>query len=198
MAISAVVAVGDAANPLIARLKQKALEIKVGPGSDASSDMGPVVSAQARDRIVGYFARGSAAGATIVVDGPDCTVDSSPDGFFVGPTLFDHVATKMDIYTDEILGPVLCVLRVDTLNEAHRANQCQSVRQRYRGLHEERKRSAHFSARHQGRHGRHQRSDTGADGVLFFRRLESIALRRPSYSRTGGRDVLHPREGRHQ
>jgi malonate-semialdehyde dehydrogenase (acetylating) / methylmalonate-semialdehyde dehydrogenase len=94
MAISAVVAVGDAANPLIARLKQKALEIKVGPGSDASSDMGPVVSAQARDRIVGYFARGSAAGATIVVDGPDCTVDSSPDGFFVGPTLFDHVVTK--------------------------------------------------------------------------------------------------------
>jgi malonate-semialdehyde dehydrogenase (acetylating) / methylmalonate-semialdehyde dehydrogenase len=118
MAISAVLAVGDAADPLVARLKQKALEIKVGPGSDASSDMGPVVSAQARDRIVGYIARGSAAGATIIVDGRDCTVDASPEGFFVGPTLFDHVATKMDIYTDEIFGPVLCVLRVDTLNEA--------------------------------------------------------------------------------
>jgi malonate-semialdehyde dehydrogenase (acetylating)/methylmalonate-semialdehyde dehydrogenase len=118
MAISAVVAVGDAGDPLVARLKQKALEIKVGPGSDASSDMGPVVTAQARDRIVGYIARGAAAGATAVVDGRDCRVASNPDGFFVGPTLFDKVTPKMEIYTDEIFGPVLSVVRVDTLNDA--------------------------------------------------------------------------------
>jgi len=118
MAISAVVTVGDAADPLIARLKQKALEIKVGPGSDANSDMGPVVTAQARDRIVGYIARGADAGATLVVDGRDCAIDGSPNGFFVGPTLFDNVATNMEIYTDEIFGPVLSVLRVDTLDEA--------------------------------------------------------------------------------
>jgi malonate-semialdehyde dehydrogenase (acetylating)/methylmalonate-semialdehyde dehydrogenase len=118
MAISAVVAVGDAADPLIARLKKKALEINVGPGSDAKSDMGPVVTAQARDRILGYIARGAEAGATVVVDGRDCAVASSPNGFFVGPTLFDNVGTKMEIYTDEIFGPVLSVLRVETLNEA--------------------------------------------------------------------------------
>ncbi len=118
MAISAVVAVGDAADPLVARLKQKALEIKVGPGSDDTADMGPVVSAQARERIVGYIARGAGAGATAVVDGRDCRVASSPDGYFVGPTLFDNVHTSMEIYTDEIFGPVLSVLRVETLNAA--------------------------------------------------------------------------------
>src|SRR5450631_43093 len=118
MAISAVVAVGDAGDALIGRLKQKALEIKVGPGSDPSSDMGPVVTAQARDRIVGYIARGAAAGAEAVVDGRDCRVAGNPDGFFVGPTLFDKVTPKMEIYTDEIFGPALVVVRVDTLREA--------------------------------------------------------------------------------
>ena len=118
MAISAVVAVGDAGDALIARLKAKALEIKVGPGSDASSDMGPVVTAQARDRIAGYITRGADAGATVVVDGRDCTVDGYPGGFYVGPTIFDNVATTMDIYTDEIFGPVLSVVRADTLSDA--------------------------------------------------------------------------------
>ena len=118
MAISAVVAVGDAGDALIGRLKQKALEIKVGPGSDPSSDMGPVVTAQARDRIAGYITRGGAAGATLVVDGRDCRVEGYPNGFFVGPTIFDHVRTGAEIYTDEIFGPVLVVLRVDTLDEA--------------------------------------------------------------------------------
>jgi malonate-semialdehyde dehydrogenase (acetylating) / methylmalonate-semialdehyde dehydrogenase len=118
MAISAVVAVGAAGDALVGRLKQKALEIKVGPGSDASSDMGPVVTAQARDRIAGYITRGADAGATLVVDGRDCQVDGYANGFYVGPTIFDHVRTAMDIYTDEIFGPVLCVVRADTLDEA--------------------------------------------------------------------------------
>jgi malonate-semialdehyde dehydrogenase (acetylating)/methylmalonate-semialdehyde dehydrogenase len=118
MAISAVVAVGDAGDPLVARLKQKAREIRVGPGSDASSDMGPVVTAQARDRIAGYISRGADAGATVVVDGRDCRVEGYPNGFFVGPTIFDHVRTAMDIYTDEIFGPVLCVVRAETLDDA--------------------------------------------------------------------------------
>jgi malonate-semialdehyde dehydrogenase (acetylating)/methylmalonate-semialdehyde dehydrogenase len=118
MAISAVVAVGAAADPLVARLKQKALDLKVGPGSDPSADMGPVVTAQARDRIAGAITRGTDAGATLAVDGRDCRVDGYPNGFFVGPTIFDHVSTAMDVYTEEIFGPVLCVLRVETLDEA--------------------------------------------------------------------------------
>jgi malonate-semialdehyde dehydrogenase (acetylating)/methylmalonate-semialdehyde dehydrogenase len=118
MAISAVVAVGDAGDALIAKLRQKAEEVKVGPGRDAASDMGPVVTPEARDRITGYVGRGQEAGATLVVDGRGLTVPDYENGFFVGPTLFDRVTTDMDIYTDEIFGPVLVVLRADSFAEA--------------------------------------------------------------------------------
>ena len=116
MAIAVTVAVGDVAEPLIERLTQKAREINVGPGLDPSSDMGPVVTAQARDRIVGYIDQGVDAGATAVVDGRD--IDKDGEGFWVGPTLFDHVQTDMSIYKDEIFGPVLSVVRVPTLQDA--------------------------------------------------------------------------------
>jgi malonate-semialdehyde dehydrogenase (acetylating)/methylmalonate-semialdehyde dehydrogenase len=116
MAISVVVAVGAVADPLIERLRQKALEVIVGPGRDPESDMGPVVTPQARERIAGYIGSGVDAGAELVVDGRELEIDG--DGFFIGPTLFDKVATDMDIYTDEIFGPVLCVLRVASLEEA--------------------------------------------------------------------------------
>jgi len=118
MAISAVVAVGEAGDALVAKLKTKAEEITVGPGRDKASDMGPVVTPEARNRIIGYVDRGQQAGATLVVDGRGLTVDGHEDGFFVGPTLFDRVTTDMDIYTDEIFGPVLVVLRADTLEQA--------------------------------------------------------------------------------
>jgi len=116
MAISVAVAVGDAADPLIERLTAKAREVKVGPGLDPSSEMGPVVTPEARERIVGYIGKGVDAGADPVVDGRELEVDG--DGFFVGPTLFDNVQTDMEIYTDEIFGPVLAVVRVDTLEDA--------------------------------------------------------------------------------
>ena len=116
MAISVVVAVGDVADPLVERLGAKAREIRVGAGLDPTSEMGPVVTPQARDRIVGYIDKGVEAGATAVVDGRELEVEG--DGFFVGPTLFDNVSTDMDIYRDEIFGPVLSVVRVDTMAEA--------------------------------------------------------------------------------
>jgi malonate-semialdehyde dehydrogenase (acetylating)/methylmalonate-semialdehyde dehydrogenase len=116
MAISIAVAVGEVAEPLVERLRQKALEIKVGPGLDATSEMGPVVTAAARDRIVGYIGKGCDAGATAVVDGRGLEVEGG--GFFVGPTLFDNVGADMEIYTDEIFGPVLGVVRVPTLDAA--------------------------------------------------------------------------------
>jgi malonate-semialdehyde dehydrogenase (acetylating)/methylmalonate-semialdehyde dehydrogenase len=118
MAISAVVAVGEAGDALVANLRQKADEINVGPGRDSRSEMGPVVTAEARDRIIGYVGRGAEAGATLVVDGRDLTVKGNEDGFFVGPCLFDHVTTDMDIYRDEIFGPVLVVLRAGSYAEA--------------------------------------------------------------------------------
>jgi malonate-semialdehyde dehydrogenase (acetylating)/methylmalonate-semialdehyde dehydrogenase len=116
MAISVAVAVGDAAEPLIERLRTKALEVNVGPALEADSDMGPVITAQARDRIVGYVEQGVEAGAEPVVDGR--TLEPAGDGFWVGPTLFDGVTPEMSIYTDEIFGPVLCVVRVATLDDA--------------------------------------------------------------------------------
>jgi len=118
MAISAVVAVGSAGDSLVERLKQRAEDLQVGPGQDEASDMGPVVTPEARDRILGYVNGGADSAATLVVDGRDLTVDGHENGFFVGPCLFDHVTTNMHVYTDEIFGPVLVVLRADTLDEA--------------------------------------------------------------------------------
>ena len=116
MAVSVVVAVGDVADPLVDRLKQKALEVKVGPGLEPGSEMGPVVTSQARERIVGYIEQGAEAGAEPVVDGRQVELDG--EGFWVGPTLFDKVSTDMAIYRDEIFGPVLSVVRVPTLAAA--------------------------------------------------------------------------------
>jgi malonate-semialdehyde dehydrogenase (acetylating)/methylmalonate-semialdehyde dehydrogenase len=118
MAISVAVAVGDAADALVRRLEEKAREIRVGAGLDPTSEMGPVVTPEARDRITGYIGEGVEAGAVAVVDGRELEVEG--DGFFVGPTLFDRVETDMSIYTDEIFGPVLVLVRVDTLDDAIR------------------------------------------------------------------------------
>ena len=116
MAIAVAVAVGEAADPLVERLKAKAEAIKVGPGLEPESEMGPVVTPQARERITGYIDSGERDGARVVVDGRELEVPGG--GFFVGPTLFDGVAPEMEIYRDEIFGPVLGVVRVGTLDEA--------------------------------------------------------------------------------
>jgi len=113
MAISVAVAVGDAADELVEKLRAKALAVKVGPGLDPGSEMGPVVTSAARDRIVGYIGRGE---GDVVVDGRELEIEG--DGFWVGPTLIDNVSTDMSVYTDEIFGPVLVVTRVETLAEA--------------------------------------------------------------------------------
>jgi malonate-semialdehyde dehydrogenase (acetylating)/methylmalonate-semialdehyde dehydrogenase len=117
MAISAVVAVGSAADPLVEKIAERARGLRTGDGR-RGADMGPLVTAAARDRVAGYVDAGEAAGATVVVDGRQVSPDADGAGFFVGPTLFDHVTTDMLIYTDEIFGPVLSVLRVDTYDEA--------------------------------------------------------------------------------
>jgi malonate-semialdehyde dehydrogenase (acetylating)/methylmalonate-semialdehyde dehydrogenase len=114
MAISAVVAVGAAADPLVKLLEKKAKAIKVGPGDKDGVDMGPLVTAQHRDKVASYIEKGKSEGAALVVDGSRPPLK---EGFFLGTTLFDHVKPEMSIYRDEIFGPVLVVLRVKTLEE---------------------------------------------------------------------------------
>lgn len=118
MAISAVVAVGEAGDPLAARLADRARALKVGPSLDPGVDMGPVVTAEHRARIVGYIDAGVGEGASLLVDGRDLVVDGHERGFFVGPTLFDRVSPAMRIYQEEIFGPVLVVVRATSLDEA--------------------------------------------------------------------------------
>jgi malonate-semialdehyde dehydrogenase (acetylating)/methylmalonate-semialdehyde dehydrogenase len=118
MAVSAAVAVGRVGDALVDVLAERAKAVTVGPGTDPASEMGPVVTAEARDRIAGYVDSGERQGARVAVDGRGLVVHGHEDGFFLGPTVLDHVTTEMDAYRDEIFGPVLSVLRAGTVDEA--------------------------------------------------------------------------------
>jgi malonate-semialdehyde dehydrogenase (acetylating)/methylmalonate-semialdehyde dehydrogenase len=118
MAISAAVAVGPAGDDLVAAVSEKARAVKVGPGRETDSEMGPVVTAAARDRIVGLIGSGAEQGATLAVDGRGLTVPGHEKGFFVGPTVIDNVTREMDVYREEIFGPVLSVVRADSVDDA--------------------------------------------------------------------------------
>jgi len=118
MAISAVVAVGAAADPIVDALARKATALTVGPSRAEKVDMGPVVTGEHRRKILRYIDEGVAQGAGLVVDGRGITVPGHEQGFFLGPTLFDRVTPQMSIYQDEIFGPVLVVVRADSLDEA--------------------------------------------------------------------------------
>ena len=116
MAISVLVAVGDAAERLVPLMRERMRNIHVGDGMTANVDMGPLVTKQHLDRVRRYVDEGVAAGATLVADGRD--VDNDGDGFFLGPCLFYHVKPAMSIYTDEIFGPVLSVVRASSYDDA--------------------------------------------------------------------------------
>jgi malonate-semialdehyde dehydrogenase (acetylating)/methylmalonate-semialdehyde dehydrogenase len=118
MAISAVVGVGDAGDPLVEKLAARARKVSVGPGDAPDIEMGPVITCAARDRITGLIDRGVAEGAALVVDGRRPRIPGHDNGFYVGATLFDRVTPAMTIYREEIFGPVLCVLRADSLEDA--------------------------------------------------------------------------------
>ena len=116
MAVSAVVAVGGG-DPLVGALGERAAALTVGPGTDPASEVGPLITEAHRDRVAGYLASAEAEGAEVVVDGRRVEV-AGGRGFFLGPSLVDRVVPSMQVYRDEIFGPVLSVLRVDDLEEA--------------------------------------------------------------------------------
>jgi len=117
MAISVVVAVGASADPLVDAIRTRLPKITVGPGSDASAQMGPLVTREHRDKVASYLDKGREQGATVVADGREHSAYGG-DGFFLGPSLIDNVTPEMDSYRNEIFGPVLEVVRVPTYTDA--------------------------------------------------------------------------------
>jgi malonate-semialdehyde dehydrogenase (acetylating) / methylmalonate-semialdehyde dehydrogenase len=113
MAVSAVVAVGEAGDALVARVRERVADLRVGPGTDDESEMGPLVTSAHRDKVLSFIETGVNEGADLAIDGRDVTVEGHDQGFYLGPCLFDHVAPEMTIYQEEIFGPVLSMLRTD-------------------------------------------------------------------------------------
>jgi len=118
MAISVVAAVGDSADRLIPLLKKRIDKLRVGPASDAETEMGPVITLTQRDRIRALVDEGVEQGATLVSDGRGLEIPGHEKGFFIGPCLFDEVTPEMSIYQEEIFGPVLCVVRCEDFDSA--------------------------------------------------------------------------------
>ena len=122
MLFRSIVAVGAAADPLVAKLKEKAAALRIGPGHSKvdgkEMDMGPLVTKVHRDKVSSYVDKGAAEGAVMVLDGRGYKVKGHEEGFFLGATLLDKVRTDMAVYKEEIFGPVLVVVRVDTLEDA--------------------------------------------------------------------------------
>ncbi len=116
MAVSVVVAVGPVGDGLVTKITDRVAQIRVGDGRHTDSEMGPLITAEHRDKVSAYLNAGVAAGAELVVDGRKHTVEG--EGFWLGPSLLDHVGTEMSVYVEEIFGPVLSVVRVDTFEEA--------------------------------------------------------------------------------
>jgi malonate-semialdehyde dehydrogenase (acetylating)/methylmalonate-semialdehyde dehydrogenase len=118
MAISVAIAVGDTGDRLVDALTQRIGKLEVNDGTAPRADMGPLVTAEHRDKVRAYIDDGVRAGATLVVDGRGLRVAGRENGFFLGPTLFDHVRPEMRIYREEIFGPVLCIVRAADFGEA--------------------------------------------------------------------------------
>jgi malonate-semialdehyde dehydrogenase (acetylating)/methylmalonate-semialdehyde dehydrogenase len=125
MAVSVLVAVDPIGDELVGKIVERMARLRVGPGCSATSEMGPLVTGAHRDKVTSYVDAGVAAGASLVVDGREHPIDGeaqtgvdTANGFWLGPTLFDHVTPEMSIYTDEIFGPVLSVVRTHTYDQA--------------------------------------------------------------------------------
>ncbi|MGC2485547.1 MAG: CoA-acylating methylmalonate-semialdehyde dehydrogenase [Acidimicrobiales bacterium] len=118
MAASVLVAVGGSGDELIERIRTRVDRLTVGDGTNAASEMGPLVTAEHRDKVASYLGIGEAAGATVAIDGREHDIAGDPNGFWLGPCLIDHVTEDMQVYTDEIFGPVLSMVRVDTVDDA--------------------------------------------------------------------------------
>ena len=198
MAVSVAVAVGDAADRLVSDLAPRVRALKIGPGHEEGVEMGPLVTAEHRDKVRSYIDLGVEEGAELVVDGRDFRLEGFQgyeNGYYLGGCLFDRVTPDMRIYKDEIFGPVLSVVRMPDFESAieivnrHEYGNGTAIFTRDGDA------ARTFAAQGEHRHGRRQRADPGADGVPQLRRLEALAVRRPPHARPRGRALLHQAEG---
>ena len=197
MAVSVAVTVGDVAEPLLAKVKERIEKLTIGPGTDAELRHGPArlrapprEGGRARRRRRRGGRRSGRRRARPVVDGHE-------GGYFLGPCVFDRVKPGMRVYDEEIFGPVLVVVRADSYPEALELRERQPVRQRRGDLHLRRRRGAAVRAAGDRGDDRRQRADPGADGLPLVRRLEVVAVRRPPRAWPGRCQVLHARQGGH-
>ena len=196
MAISALLAVDTIADDLVQKIQDRVGKLVTGDGT-RGCDMGPLVTAQHRDKVTSYLDAGTEAGATLVIDGREGDVDSDGEGYFLKPTLFDNVTRDMSIYQDEIFGPVLSVLRVKTYDEALELINSNPYGNGTAIFTNDGGAARRFQNEVEVGHDRRQRADPRADGLLLVRRLEEQPVRRHPRPRHGGRALLHPRQGRH-
>ena len=179
MAVSVLVAVGSVGDELVAKITERVARLRVGPGSDERSEMGPLVTGAHRDKVASYLDSGVREGATLAVDGRvHPVIGGGEDGFWLGPSVLDHVTPAMAAYTDEIFGPVLSVVRASTYADAVRLVSDNPYGNGDRDLHQRRGSGPAVRVRRGGWDGRGQRADPGADGLLLVRGVEGVAVRR--------------------
>jgi malonate-semialdehyde dehydrogenase (acetylating)/methylmalonate-semialdehyde dehydrogenase len=189
MAISVLVAVEPVADALVEKITDRMSKLTIGDGR-RNCDMGPLVTEAHRDKVASYIDIAEEDGARVVVDGRGIEVDGDANGFWLGPTLIDAVPTDSRVYTDEIFGPVLSIVRVSSYDEGV-AHQCEPLRQRHGDLHQRRRCRAPVPERGRGGDGRNQRADPRSRGVLLVRRIQGLGLRRLEGLRATGIRLLH-------
>jgi Aldehyde dehydrogenase family len=178
MAISVAVPVGEkTGDRLIEALAPKIRMMKVGHATDPESEMGSVITAEAKQRITHLIGEGVKEGQKLVVDGRGLELQGYKRRFFLGAFLFDRVTKDMTIYKTEIFGPVLCVAARERLCGSYRSRQQQRIRQRRRHLCPRRRYGSRLRRFDRNRHGRHQCTDPGSGCLLFLRRVETVAFR---------------------
>ena len=199
MAISACVAVGPIADDLVAKIAERAATIKTGDGTK-DSDMGPLVTKAHRDKVASYIDAGEADGAKVVLDGRNVAVDggdSVSQGFWLGPTLLDNVTPQMSVYTDEIFGPVLSVVRVEGYDDAMALINSNPYGNGTAIFTNDGGAARRFQNEVEVGMVGINVPDPGADGLLQLRRLEGLAVRRQPRSRDGRCAFLHPHQSHH-
>ena len=198
MALPVVVPVGEkTANALREKLIPAIAALRVGVSTDTDAHYGPVVNAAHKKRIEDWIQIGVDEGAELVLDGRGFALQGHEEGFFIGPSLFDHVTPEMSAYKEEIFGPVLQIVRAPDFETALKLPRRSPIWQRRRDLHPQRPCRARVRGAGECRDGRHQRADPGARRLSHLRRVEAQRVRRYQPARDGGGEVLDEGQDRH-